>query len=247
LTGPLLLALDTSTALGTVAVAAGREVLARAELGSQRTHAAGLIPAISEVLDTAGVDRHELTGLVVGSGPGSFTGVRVAAATAKGLAYALDLPLYAFSSLAAAAASIDEVVVGSHSGGIASVSDVRRSEARYVLFDARSDRVYAACYMPTVNGLDTLVPPHATTVGELLSGDMPLAVFCGDGAERHLDEIRGAGFAVMPPGVGMPTADGLIRLFAADPDVAPISDRGAWEPEYLRATGAERLAARIVE
>ena len=84
----ILLAMDTSTALGTVAVACGREVLARAELGEQRTHASGLVPAIAEVLDEAGVDREELSGVVVGSGPGSFTGVRVAAATAKGLTYA---------------------------------------------------------------------------------------------------------------------------------------------------------------
>jgi tRNA threonylcarbamoyladenosine biosynthesis protein TsaB len=236
----MILAMDTSTALGTVAVAAGREVLARAELGQQRTHASGLIPAIAQVLEDAGVDREELTGVVVGGGPGSFTGVRVAAATAKGLAHALGIPLYAFSSLAAAAASVDDAVVAS-SGGVPVLSDVRRSEARYILFDARSDRVYAACYMPTAIGLDTLIAPHATTMGELLASDVPIAVFGGDGAERHLDEIRGAGFAVLPPGFGMPTADGLIRLFCAHPEVEPIADPGGWEPDYLRATGAERM------
>jgi tRNA threonylcarbamoyladenosine biosynthesis protein TsaB len=237
----MLLAMDTSTALGTVAIAAGSEVLARAELGQPRTHAAGLVPAIASVLEEAGVDRDEITGVLVGGGPGSFTGVRVAAATAKGLAHALEIPMFAFSSLAAAAASID-AEANLPAGGVAAVSQIRRSEARYVLFDARSDRVYAACYLPTTRGLDTLIEPHATTIGELLQSEVPLAVFCGDGVERHLDEIRGAGFAVLPPGFGKPTADGLIRLFRAQPDPEPIADPGSWEPQYLRVTGAERMS-----
>lgn len=221
--------MDTSTALGTVAVAAGADVLARAELGPQRTHAAGLVPAISEILDEAGVERAELTGVVVGGGPGSFTGVRVAAATAKGLTHALDIPLYAFSSLAAGAASIDD------------------AGARYILFDARSDRIYAGCYLPTSRGFDTLIEPHATTIRELLTGDVPLSVFAGDGTERHLDEIRGAGYSVLPPGFGMPTAEGLIRLFCGHPEPEPIADRGAWEPMYLRSTGAQRMTPGLLE
>jgi tRNA threonylcarbamoyl adenosine modification protein YeaZ len=244
--------MDTSTTLGTVAVAHGRDVLARAELGEQRTHASGLVPAIAEVLQEAGVDRDELAGVVVGAGPGSFTGVRVAAATAKGLAHALGIPMYAFSSLAAGAASVDAAYVASTglrgaAGRVPTVSDVRRSAARYILFDARGDRLYAGCYMPTAGGFDTLVEPHATTIGELLSGDVPLAVFGGDGTDRHLNEIRGAGFAVLPPGFGMPTADGLLRLIAAQPDIEPIADRGTWVPMYLRDTGAVRMAKGFSE
>ena len=238
--GRLLLAVDTATHLGTVAVAAEGEVLARAELGPQGTHAALLVPAIDEVLEDSGVNRDELQGIVLGAGPGSFTGVRVAAATAKGLAHALEIPIYPISSLAAAAAGID--TFGKATAGL--VSEVRMAEPRYVLFDARSDRVYAACYLATPTGLHTLIPPHATTIGELLSDDVPLAVFAGDGAERHADEIRGAGFAVLPLPFGLPTADGLIRVFAGDDRVTPVTDLASWEPEYLRATGAERMSER---
>ena len=99
----LYLALETSGSVGSVAVAAGTRVLARALLDSQVRCAADLIPRIGATLDKAGVGRGDLAGVVVGGGPGSFTGVRVAAATGKGIAHALDLPMWAFSSLEAGA------------------------------------------------------------------------------------------------------------------------------------------------
>ena len=125
------LALDTSGPVGYVAVSQGADVLARARMERQGKHAARIIPTVDAVLTDAGLEIGELAGIVVGEGPGSFTGVRVAASTAKGLARALDVPLWALSSLAAAA-------VGDLGAGGPGV--------RYVLFDARADRVYAACY-----------------------------------------------------------------------------------------------------
>ncbi|NNL30491.1 MAG: tRNA (adenosine(37)-N6)-threonylcarbamoyltransferase complex dimerization subunit type 1 TsaB, partial [Gemmatimonadetes bacterium] len=122
------LALDTSTSVGSVAVAVGARVVARARLTKQSRHAAALLPAVDEALEAAGVGASELDDLVVGEGPGSFTGVRVAAATAKGLALALERPLHAVSSLAGEALA--------HTG----------FPIRYALFDASAERVYGACY-----------------------------------------------------------------------------------------------------
>ena len=64
----------------------------------------------------------------------------------------------------------------------------------------------------------------------------------GDGAERHSDQIRGAGFPVLPPPLGAPLADGLIRLLALSPETPALENPSTWEPSYLRATQAERLA-----
>ena len=95
----MYLALDTSTPLGSVCVGVGSRVVARDVIHGQGSHSSDLIPTVGRVLQEAGADLSELAGLVVGAGPGSFTGVRVAAATAKGLAHALDIPLWAVSSL----------------------------------------------------------------------------------------------------------------------------------------------------
>jgi len=227
------------------------EVLARLSLRPEEEHASLLIPRIQALMEEVGADREELSGIVVGAGPGSFTGVRVAAATAKGLARALDLPLWAFSSLAAAA-----VVDGSGGSGTAidapsperreigmeapSTFDMIRS--RCVLFDARGDRVYAGAYRVAGRGLETILEPRAATVGEMINGLLPPgALLMGEGALRHRAILEEAGHPVLGPPFGYPTADGLIRLLSIDPETPPLEDPGRWEPEYLRASGAERI------
>ncbi len=256
------LALDTSTTLGSVCVGIGSRVVARRVMHGQGSHSSDLIPTIGEVLQEAGADLSELAGLVVGAGPGSFTGVRVAAATAKGLAHALDIPLWAVSSLEAGAAAvdIDEVeLFGGDGGGDwqasqlngvsprnaghrAALSEEERAWPRYVLFDARSDRVYGACYRPTGSGFEVLIQPHSTTIGAVLSDDLPISVFVGDGARRHADEIRGAGFTLLPPPFGTPTAAGLLKVVADSPPREPVEDVARWQPEYLRSSSVERYA-----
>ncbi|GMR13281.1 MAG: hypothetical protein BMS9Abin29_1486 [Gemmatimonadota bacterium] len=236
------LAMDTSTPMGSVAVALGDEVLARRFLRTQGAHAANLIPEIEGVLADASVLLQELDGIVVGGGPGSFTGVRVAAATAKGLRRALDVPLWALSSLACGAASLGLRWVPGSDGPNLPLTDQDRTWPRYILLDARGGRVYAACYLETPQGLDVLVEPHSTTIDVILSGEIPYSVFAGDGADRHADQITGAGFPVLASPLGAPLADGLIRLLALAPETAPLENPSTWEPSYLRASGAERMA-----
>ena len=246
----MYLALDTSTPVGSVCVGVGSRVVARGVIHGQGSHSADLVPTIDRVLQEAGADLSELAGLVLGAGPGSFTGVRVAAATAKGLAHALDIPLWAVSSLEAGAASVDvdeiELEQAVEKERVM-LSEEERAWPRYVLFDARSDRVYGACYRPTGTGFEVLVPPHSTTIGAVLSSDFPISVFVGDGARRHADEIRGAGFTLLSTPFGMPTAAGLLRAVAGSPSRDPVDDVARWEPEYLRSSSAERMTSSHAE
>lgn len=227
-----LLAFDTSGPVGSVAVAVTdvvtARVLARAELTNQSEHAARLLPAIEEVLEAAGVSRSSLGGIVVGEGPGSFTGVRVAAATAKGLCRSLGVPLWAVSSLGAAAVAAE---------GAGTV--------RYALFDARAERVYAACYGVGSTRVQTLVAPYAGELWDVIDGEVPGgATFVGDGAQRHRALIEGAGFAVLAAGRKPTIADGLVGYLIRDAAGEPVADPGSWEPAYVRMAGAERLWSR---
>lgn len=218
----VLLALDTSGSVGSVGIARDGALLAEDVLESRREHAARLVPAVEDVIAEAGVSLAELSAIAVGEGPGSFTGVRVAAATAKGLARGLGLPLWAVSSLAAAALTAEEPPI------------------QYVLFDARGDRVYGACYGVGRAGVETLVPPHTGTLRDVLAGDVPPgAVFVGDGADRHRQAIQGAGFPVARPPAGRPTARGIVRFLVLCPDVPRVASAGTWEPRYLRPWRAE--------
>jgi tRNA threonylcarbamoyladenosine biosynthesis protein TsaB len=206
--------------------AAKVEVLALTTLKAEDEHAALLIPRIQGLLEEAGRDRSELDGIVLGAGPGSFTGLRVGAATAKGMARALDLPLWAFSSLAGAAAAVD-------------VDPLR---PRCVLFDARADRVYAAAYRIIHGSLETLLRPTASTVSELVEHLIPTgSLLMGDGVVRHRALLEGSGNPVLPLPQGLPSAHGILRLMALEPAPSPLDDPARWEPEYLRESGAERM------
>ncbi|HSR41784.1 MAG TPA: tRNA (adenosine(37)-N6)-threonylcarbamoyltransferase complex dimerization subunit type 1 TsaB [Longimicrobiales bacterium] len=243
----VLVALETSGPTGSVALARGGEPLGQLFLRGDSAHAARLVPALSQLLAEAGVERWELSGVVVGGGPGSFTGVRVAAATAKGLVHAMGVPLRAISSLEAGAVAdrVPAPVAGGPwdvpEGLTEGLHDPTREETRWILFDARGDRVYAACYRVRPDGIEVLHRPRADRVGRLLAEPRRAGLhYAGSGAIRHRATIEAAGGRVLPPPAGMPTAAGLLHVLALRGGVDPVEDPWAWEPDYLRASGAER-------
>ena len=97
--GVLTLAFDTATSAATAALVRDGEVL-----GERVSRAVAVLVDADELLRASGAERSELTGIVVGTGPGSFTGLRLGLATARGLALALDLPVAGVSTLDALAA-----------------------------------------------------------------------------------------------------------------------------------------------
>ena len=234
------LALETSGEVGSVALARGASVLAREFLPERSEQAALLQPAVSSVLEKARITPAEIDGLVVGSGPGSFTGVRVAAAAAKGMAHALDVPLWTASSLAGAALSDLVLPEGAGLEGWWSSASADQVGLRSILFDARGERVYAASYEVVDGRPEERIPPRVAHVGELLGAFTRPVAFAGSGALRHRSRIEAAGHRVLGPPAGFPTADALLRILATYPHAPPLADVAAWEPEYLQATSAER-------
>lgn len=224
----VLLAIETSTPLGSVALGRGGKVVAEVATGVRARHAETLMPAVDFALKTARIAPRELDGVVVGGGPGSFTGVRIAGATAKGLVRALEVPLFAYSGLLALAAG-----VGAESRPVCA------------LLDARRGQVYAACYrFPGYARVETLLEPAVVGVDGLvdrvdrLAAERPL--WAGPGAERYREAIEAAGGAVAPAHLSAPRAAALLWLAAVDADAGRVEAPDAWEPAYLRSSGAER-------
>lgn len=220
-----LLALDTATSVGGVAVGWGATVLAEVTLGEAARHSESLLPAVEYALARAGCGKRDVAAVVVGAGPGSFTGVRIAAATAKALVHAWTVPLHAWSSLAMLAAGC---------GG--------EGDLVVPLFDARRGEVYVAGYRRAGAGLEAVLVPAAMPVAEVLRRIPPAgALFVGEGAVLHEDRIRQAGgrVAAGPPSVPRPA--NLLWLASVQPDAGRVGQPSTWEPLYVRASGAQRM------
>jgi tRNA threonylcarbamoyladenosine biosynthesis protein TsaB len=219
-----LLAIDTSTL--TAGVAAWDDRLVAERRQRVTTHSEALMGMVDAVLTEAGWARGAIDGVVCAAGPGSFTGLRIGLATAKGLCFALGKPLALISSLEALAARAPE-----------------GSRACAVL-DAHKDEVYAAEYtisdgQPRSIGPELVLSP-AQLSGRLL--DAGTLWLVGDGALRYA--------AAWPANAtpldddGAPRPIDLARLGAArlsrgehDPLDAP--------PRYIRASEAEIAKAKL--
>jgi tRNA threonylcarbamoyladenosine biosynthesis protein TsaB len=127
----MILNIETATTNCSVSIADQGQLIALRELNSKDySHAEHLHIFIEEVLNIAGIDKNELSAIAVSKGPGSYTGLRIGVSAAKGLCFALDLPLVSVSTLEA----------------LALQQPVTDSELLVSLLDARRDEVYVSVY-----------------------------------------------------------------------------------------------------
>jgi tRNA threonylcarbamoyladenosine biosynthesis protein TsaB len=194
-----LLALETATDYCSVALLVGDEVIEDHRL-APRQHAALILPMIDGVLAAAGVTRHALDAIAFGRGPGAFTGLRIAAGVAQGLALGLGLPAVPVSTLAA----------------LAQASGAGRVLAA---FDARLGEVYYGYYTRGADGLvdaevdDALAPPEHVA---LPADERWRGVGVGAGWAAHGEALRarlGARIEFIDPSAE-PRAGALARLAA---------------------------------
>lgn len=217
------LAVETSTPTGGIAVGDADSLLTEVVLGNQARHSLAIVPAVEFALRHAEVERSQIGGVIVGAGPGSFTGVRVAAATGKGIARALGVPLYAASSLAALALWTEP-------------SD----RPVCPLFDARRGEVYAACYRIRNGRMEVLEQPRVCAIEVAAAIATEHGALCiGEGAWAHAAELARRGLRPAATRHASPRAAALLRLLDIEGGTTAI-ESPSWEPLYLRASGAER-------
>jgi tRNA threonylcarbamoyladenosine biosynthesis protein TsaB len=133
----MILSLDASTTGCSVALFDGFNLVSSAESRIERSSAEMLTTLIDNVLKTAKVDKKELDAIAVAKGPGSYTGLRIAVSTAKGLAFALDKPLLSFGTLD----SLAHQVFGFSGDLLCPLIDARRMEVYCAVFDASSRKI----------------------------------------------------------------------------------------------------------
>lgn len=220
-----LLAFDSSTPTGSVAVLSQGRVLAELTLSVSRTHSEHLMPAVEEVVATSGLELRELEALAVGTGPGSYTGIRIGLGTAMGLAYALDLPVVGISTLEAIAMGVWPAP-----GLIFSLIEARKDEVYCGLFRSLT----GSGYLEQVRELEVLKLPQ---IKELVAGER--AILVGSGAWRHRPELEGLlgkEITFAPDSLAHPQASrlGLLAQARLEEKGASGYSTAALEPIYLR-------------
>jgi tRNA threonylcarbamoyladenosine biosynthesis protein TsaB len=220
-----VLAIETSSEIGSIVLAIGADTLER-RIEDTREQAGLIVPLIDELLASRGASLGDLDAVVFGRGPGSFTGLRLAAAVAQGLATSRGLPLVAVSSLQAIAVQAERTCA---------IADV------VVAIDARMGEVYTGGFRSERGLMRCVSEERLTAPGRLCSPDAGAWVLAGNAITAHaaaLESLAAGAAAVLPDIV--PTASDLLPQAAADLAQGRTLAPGEALPVYLRGESAWR-------
>lgn len=220
----LYLALDTATPFGSVAVGTREAALAEVAVGHRR-HAAATLPAVEEVLRLAGAGFTDVEGILLADGPGSFTGLRIGFATAKGILHQHPgLVLRLAPSLLALAWGARHVAHG----------------AIAALYDALRGEVFAGVYAFGDDGMTTVLSPRLTTPASLVQAAPHAALAVGDGAVVHAALMQQwTGRPPVGPPTAVPRAASLLELLGVTGATTLVENPGSVEPTYGRLAEAQ--------
>lgn len=224
-----LLAIDSSSLVASVAVVTEDTVLAEYSLNYKKTHSQTLLPMIDEMTAMLELDLQEIDGIAVSAGPGSFTGLRIGSATAKGLGLALRKPLIPVPTIDAMAYQLYGV-----QGAICPIMDARRQQ------------VYTGIYAYENGQFAVIEKQMAVSVQELAQKLNALGkpvTLLGDGVPVYgalLQNLLTTSCAFAPAFAARQRAGALGLLAVQYYRAGKIETADAHKPEYLRVSQAER-------
>lgn len=174
----LLLNIDTATDYASVCIADNESVIAFSENADQKNHAGFLQPAIQQLLKETQLTVFDLDAIAVSAGPGSYTGLRVGLASAKGLCYAAAKPLIMLNTLQVMANAV--------------LQQEQKAEDAYIvpMIDARRMEVFTAVYD---SDLKTVMEPAALILQEDsfdTYAQKSHLVFCGNGSTKYKNLVK---------------------------------------------------------
>jgi tRNA threonylcarbamoyladenosine biosynthesis protein TsaB len=224
----LLLAFETSAKAAGAALFDAHTLLAECYQNTGMTHSQTLLVMAEDLLKQCGKTAQDVTAVAVAAGPGSFTGVRIGVAAAKGFAWGAELPCYGVSTLEAMA-----LTLGIHDGVVCACMDARRSQVYNALFRVQNgeltriseDRAISiadlSAELKTLSAPVYLVGDGAALVKKTLSEEIPGLILPPE--HRRHQRASGVGLAA------------LRQMAAGEP-----ADANSLTPNYLRLSQAER-------
>lgn len=221
-----ILVLETSSRLGSVALATNAKVVDTRQLTGQMRHAGELLPTIHEMLAAANWSAASLTDVYVSIGPGSFTGLRIAVTVARTLAWTQGLRIVAVPTLDAIARN--------------ALRADPAPENIAVILDAKRSQVYAGAFRRNHDGTlmrtaDAQLTDPATF---LARGTEPLAVL-GEGIAYHRAAVDASGARVLDEALWIPDPRAVYQVGRAQAAEGEFTDRAELMPLYIRRPEAE--------
>lgn len=214
----LILSLETSAKVCSVAIHNDAGLIATSEIHIEQSHASKLATLIEEVKDLAVIELKQLTGVAISSGPGSYTGLRIGTSTAKGLCFSLNIPLISVGSLELLASQMKEYKL--QEAYLCPMIDARRMEVYCLIIDA---------------SLNIVQPTEAKVIDEFSFReylDKSKVVFFGDGSDKCSDKILHEN-ALFIKGV-YPRASHLGFMALEKLKRNEVEDVVNFEPHYLK-------------
>lgn len=227
-----ILALDSSGLVASVAVVEEDNLLAEYTVNYKKTHSQTLLPMLDEISRMIELDLESIDAIAVASGPGSFTGLRIGSATAKGLGLALNKPLIGVPTVEALAYNLYDVP-----GFICPIMDARRRQ------------VYTGIYSFEQHQMKTIKEQTAMGIEELaeeLNQRNQPVIFLGDGVAVYRDTIKEkltVPFDFAPVHLNKQRAGAVAALGARYYAEGKTETAREHQPEYLRVSQAERERA----
>ncbi|RKD23577.1 tRNA threonylcarbamoyladenosine biosynthesis protein TsaB [Caminicella sporogenes DSM 14501] len=226
-----ILAIDTSSLVATVAVINEEKLLGEYTINTPMTHSQKLMPIIDELMKQLDLKMDDIDLIAVSRGPGSFTGIRIGVATAKGLAHPNNIPIIGISSLEGLASNIpfSEYLI-------------------CPIMDARRNQVYTGVYKWEENKLNNIVEEAPLTIKELtdiLLKRKEKVIFLGDGLNRYgkdiIDKFKDKAI-LAPQYISMQRASsiGQLAFNKVKNGDAKLKSYLDIVPVYLRKSEAER-------
>ena len=224
----LILAFETTAKAGSVALLEGGKLLAESYQNTGLTHSQTLMVMAEDMLKASGKTMADVSAVAVAEGPGSFTGVRIGVAAAKGLAWGGQIPCYGVSTLEAMAESL-----GAYQGYVCPVMDARRSQVYNALF-------YVNCGTCTRIREDRAISLQDLRE-ELQKLDQPIFLV-GDGSNLCYNSLlKDVPNLVLPPEHRLhQRAVGVAILAQRMLEQGATADGASLTPNYLRLSQAER-------
>lgn len=223
-----LLAFESSAKAASTALLSDGALLAEYTQNSGQTHSRTLMEMAKDMLTNCGLAPQDVDAVAVAAGPGSFTGVRIGIACAKGFAWGRQLPLYGVSTLEAM------VRGAAYADGI-----------WCACMDARKQQIYNAVFAMEQGVLRRVTEDRALAIFELaqeLAGEKAPIWLVGDGAKLTADTLAGSGLPLhlLPEQLRQQHASGVALCAMARIEAGDPGDAAALTPNYLRMAQAER-------